>query len=494
MPAALRSPRAVFGLFVLFHVVLWTLLPYLTGNNQPLDVIEGYAWGREALIGTAKHPPMQAWVLEIMARLTGRADWASYLACQLCIATTLWSVYRLGRLIASEGAALSGALFLEGSAYLTLTGTEFNPNLLLPAFWSLAALAFYRALTNGRSRDWALTGLWLAGGLYSKYATGLLIGLFTFVLLARPEGRKALRTSGPWLMASTTALLFLPHLIWLTEHAFLPFAYAHSRTEAATHLVDHLLFPLRFAGAQALAGCGIGLLFWAAPKRAGEPSISPLARFYLTALCFGPCSVILLASFVGGIKLHDMWGAALWNWLGLWLAAIGGRWDQPPFTPRFRQAFMLVALLLASIFILENLVVPHGREVPKRVHFPGRQLAREIDKRWREATGTDLAYVIGDVWLAGNVAFYAPEEPRPHVDIDGNPAISPWIDAHDLRQRGGVLVWWNDRGHDAAAVNAIPWHLAEHFPTAKLQKEIEITNNNFSQTSPLHVGWAIVAP
>ena len=43
------------------------------------------------------------------------------------------------------------------------------------------------------------------------------------------------------------------------------------------------------------------------------------------------------------------------------------------------------------------------------------------------------------MWDGGNVAHYAPEQPR--VLIDGNPRRAPWIDLGDLRSKGAVVVW-----------------------------------------------------
>ena len=45
----------------------------------------------------------------------------------------------------------------------------------------------------------------------------------------------------------------------------------------------------------------------------------------------------------------------------------------------------------------------------------------------------------GDVWIAGNIAFYGAE--RPSVFIDADPAKSPWITPAALARQGAVLIW-----------------------------------------------------
>ena len=133
-----QTPPRLFWAFALTHLVLWTAIPSLVSPNMPLDVIEGYAWGKEWLIGTHKHPPMQAWILETLFQATGRSRWVPYLASQLCIITAFWAVWQTGRRIAGEKAGLIGAMLLEGIIYYNFTSPEFNPNVLQIPFWALA--------------------------------------------------------------------------------------------------------------------------------------------------------------------------------------------------------------------------------------------------------------------------------------------------------------------------------------------------------------------
>ena len=69
----------------------------------------------------------------------------------------------------------------------------------------------------------------------------------------------------------------------------------------------------------------------------------------------------------------------------------------------------------------------------------------------------------GDVWLAGNVAFYGAD--RPSVFIDADPVKSPWIKPEALVQRGAVLIW--------SASDPPPAWLGR-FPAAQPQPPIEL--------------------
>src|SRR5690242_11826275 len=69
----------VFHCFVLLHLIVWTALPAFLTHTLPQDVLEGLAWGQEWQLGYFKHPPLQAWLLEAVAWLSGHRAWACYL-------------------------------------------------------------------------------------------------------------------------------------------------------------------------------------------------------------------------------------------------------------------------------------------------------------------------------------------------------------------------------------------------------------------------------
>ena len=67
-----KNIHLVFNLFLLSHLVIWTLIPFFSNKNLPLDVIEALAWGSNLDWGFEKHPPLclirapqQIWALEI---------------------------------------------------------------------------------------------------------------------------------------------------------------------------------------------------------------------------------------------------------------------------------------------------------------------------------------------------------------------------------------------------------------------------------------------
>ena len=74
-----KNLNNLFYIFVISHLILWTLIPSFTNSNLPLDTIEALAWGSNLDWGFNKHPPISAFVVELFYQTFGSQDWAYYL-------------------------------------------------------------------------------------------------------------------------------------------------------------------------------------------------------------------------------------------------------------------------------------------------------------------------------------------------------------------------------------------------------------------------------
>lgn len=61
----------LFNFFLLFHIIIWTVVPSITNQNLPLDVIEALAWGSNLDWGFNKHPPASAFFSEVFFQIFG---------------------------------------------------------------------------------------------------------------------------------------------------------------------------------------------------------------------------------------------------------------------------------------------------------------------------------------------------------------------------------------------------------------------------------------
>jgi hypothetical protein len=112
---------------------------------------------------------------------------------------------------------------------------------------------------------------------------------------------------------------------------------------------------------------------------------------------------------------------------------------EPIRTLRVVGAWAAVTAVCALVFVVQYAVLPHFDHRYRASVFPGDRLAAHIADGFQAATGRPLAYVIGSMWLGGNVGHYAKGHPR--TLIDGKPERTPWIDLADLHARGAAVVW-----------------------------------------------------
>jgi hypothetical protein len=278
-----------------------------------------------------------------------------------------------------------------------------------------------------------------------------------------------------------------PHLVWLVQNDFLPFAYAEHRSLPSRGLIDHVWHPLQFALGQAfflVPSALIAMPLFFPRRRAEKRGGNDFDRRIVTWLAFGPIATVMAMSALSGRGTVAMWGYPLFLFLGLWLVLAA---SQKLETFRLRRVIAVWAAVFASLviaFIANYAVLPTYDHRYRAVFFPGADLARELSQRYRAATGRPVIYVIGSMWDGGNVAHYAPDHPR--VLIDGRPERAPWIDLTDLRSKGAVVVWTD------GDLNVVPPALRSVAADAAVQPPFVLRDRRGD--SSINVGWAILYP
>ena len=476
---------AGFAAFALVHAALWTALPATLYPNLPLDLIEALTYGREWQLGYDKLPPLPWWLIEVAYQAFG-VDWVYYLIAQITVLAAFWLVWLLARRLVGPIGALVAVLIVDGLHYFNFTAPKFNHDVIQLPFWALAGLSFHAALRDGKMRDWCLLGV--AGGfaLWAKYFVVMLaLPMAAFLVLDR-EARPALRTAGPYVAALIAVVIASPHLVWLVDNDFLPFRYAEARAAPVRGVVDHLMHPLQFL---------VGQIFWLLPSAAialplawprdtpQAPAVDAFDRRIVTLLTFGPCALLIAGSVISGRGLITMWGYPFWLFLGLWLVIIAGPALAAARLRPIALTWGVVTALYAIAFIAQYAVLPFYDHRYRASLFPGDRLGAEISARFRAATGRPLAYVIGSMWLGGNVSRYSRERPR--TLIDGRPERAPWIDLADLKRRGAVVIW-NGGG------TAVPAEYAALAPKAEVQPPLTLPMR--WGNGEMTFGWAIVRP
>src|SRR5271154_2470206 len=244
-----RRPATAFGGFLALHFAVWPPLPTLLSPTLPLDLIEALTYGREWQLGYDKLPPLPWWLVEIVHRTFG-ADVAYYALAQAAVLIAFLFVWATARRIVGATGALVAVLIIDGMHYFQYTAVKFNHDVIQLPFWALAGYAFYAALTRGRLGHWLLLGIAFGGALWAKYFVIVLAAPYALFVLFDRKARPALATPGPWLALAVALIIAAPHVMWLFQTDFLPFAYAEHRAAPVRGFIDHIVHPAFFAGSQ----------------------------------------------------------------------------------------------------------------------------------------------------------------------------------------------------------------------------------------------------
>jgi hypothetical protein len=501
------SADTIFRGFVLLHLVVWTALPALLTHTLPEDVVEGLAWGQEWQLGYYKHPPLQAWLLESVALVSGRHAWALYLLSQLGVAISFWAVWRLARMVVSPLGALISVLLLEGVVFLNYRTPELNPDVVQLPFWALATLAFYRALRFGRAADWCLLGLWMAVSTYGKYETAVLGLTMVAFMLAEPQARRSWRTAGPYIAACLYVVLLLPHAWWAASQDFPTAAYVYRASRGTRGLADWLGTTSLFTAGQLASMAPAALMLAVLSAGARSPARSLVGtsadrfdRRFVATLAFGPFVTSIAMSAATGRELLIHWGCPMWSFIGLFAVmfltpTVGGAGLR-----RFAGVWIALFVAVAAVYAAAQTLLPYARQPAfarftdrllsqhfldrqQQPSFPGPELAREITARWHARFGDQLSYVVGNKFVAGNVAFFSPDHPS--VLIAGIPRQSPWVDMNALLERGAVVLS-ADRDMDAK--------LEKRFPPMEKQVPIVLPWDSGAALPPVEIVWWIIPP
>ena len=140
-----RNINNIFFIFILSHLIIWTLVPALTNYNLPLDTIEALAWGSNLEWGFNKHPPASAFFTELFYLIFGAQDWSYYLLSQIFICIAFIYVFKLANeIFNSPLLSLISVLLIESIYFHNFTTPEFNVNVCQLPFWSIVVYYSWR--------------------------------------------------------------------------------------------------------------------------------------------------------------------------------------------------------------------------------------------------------------------------------------------------------------------------------------------------------------
>jgi hypothetical protein len=491
----LRSrPVLVFWLATLAQAFVWLAVPILFYAAPPGDLAQLLAIGHEFRFDAGVGPPLAYWLAEIVFRIAGL--FGVYALAQICVATTYWCVFALGRDMVGTTHAAIGVLLMAGISLFTVPSPDFGSPILTMALWAIALLHYWCAVGQGRKRSWYALGVAAALIFLTSDAALLLLGSLAVFTAVTARGRAALDAIEPWIVTSALAIFLFLHLLWLSGLAdsLMP---TLERLRGAQTAGQNTSIWLRLLIALMLAHAGLAILLVLAagwPRVRANPA-PPFARtpvesyavLFVKVFALAPGLLATIVAVVAGERLPIGGAAPLVVLSGLAIVIAAG--DSIALYHQRILGFAWSGLVIVPAIFVPLLLVlmPWTAGTDLQVAQPAGAMGRFFAESFERRTGAPLAVVTGDLRTATLVALAAPS--RPSVFFDADPSRSPWVTADDIRKKGAVVVWLA-----ADTSPTPPPEIKAYFPDLVPEVPRTFARPVQGRLPQLRVGWGVIRP
>ena len=403
-----KNIHKAFYLFLIFHLLLWTLVPSLSNINLPLDTIEALAWGSNLDWGFNKHPPFSAFAVEIFFTIFGNNDWTYYLLSQIFVLIAFYFVWKVSNeLLQDKLYALLSVFLLSGIYFYNFTTPEFNVNISQLPFWALSVYFFWRGINLNKNIDWILFGIFSALGFLSKYLfIYILIALFIFFISNYKKYKKSLKKYFFSILISLA--LLTPHFFWLFDNNFITIFYGLDRSGVSEfNFIDHLKNPIIFLIKQFIILIPFFLMVYVIIKKF-KFSINKNNKeiIFLLSINFIPIGLVLATSIITGAEIRTMWMTPFYLFFGTLFISIFKNFIDIKKIKKFYYIFLFFFILSPSLYLTVSLM-----DETKRTDYPGKEIARLVQNKWDDNFVNEIKIVIGDEWSAGNLSYHLYSRP-----------------------------------------------------------------------------------
>ena len=414
-----RNINNIFYIFVLAHLMFWTLVPSLTNQNLPLDTIEALAWGSNLDWGFNKHPPMSAFFPEVFFQIFGSHDWVYYFLSQIFVIISFYYIFKFSKeFFNNDLLGLISVLLIEGIYFYNFTTPEFNVNVCQLPFWSLTVYFSWKIYNSKEIKftDCFLVGLFAAFGFLSKYLfIYLLVSidlLFIYLIFIKKDRKLDFKY---FISLEVFFVALVPHLIWLNNNDFITITYGLARTGLEqSSLIDHIKFPLVFLLKQVGLLIPFLILAWLLVKKIKfKFDFNNKRLLFLFTINIIPIILMFLTSVITGSKIRTMWMTPFYLFFGTFFVYYFKSEINQKKLKIFSYVFVLLFLLSPSLYAYISLSKDN-----KRTDYFGKDIADLIERRWNKNFSNEIMYVVGDEWYAGNLSYHMSNRPKWYLTID----------------------------------------------------------------------------
>ncbi len=416
-----KQIKFFFYIFLVIHLILWTLIPSLTNNNLPLDTIEALAWGSNLDWGFNKHPPMSALAVEIFYSIFGSNDWAYYLLSQIFIIFSFFIIFQFSKeILNNESLALISVLLLEGIYFYNFTTPEFNVNVCQIPFWVLTVYYSWKIFNQKtpKFKECVIVGIFAVGGFLSKYLFVYLlisIDLFFIYLIFIKKDRKF--HFNYLFSIEVFLILLIPHIIWLFNNDFITVTYGLDRSSVdSSTFLDHLFYPIVFIFKQVgILTPFFAMFYFLLKKIKFNYNLKDKKLLFLLFVNILPIILILVTSMIMGSKIRTMWMTPFYVFFGTLLVYIFQKYIVKQNYKGFMVSFLIFFLLSPITYAYVSIT-----KTDKRTDYPGKQIAEKVQRKWDNEFKEQINVVLGNEWSAGNLSYHLKTRPVWEGEVDKN--------------------------------------------------------------------------
>ena len=406
-----RNINNIFFIFVLSHLLIWTVVPTITNKNLPLDVIEALAWGSNLDWGFNKHPPGSAFFPEIFFQIFGAQDWAYYFLSSLFVVISFYFVFKVAdEILSSKLLSLFSVLILEAIYFYNFTTPEFNVNVCQLPFWSLVVYFSWKIYSSKEIKlsDCFFIGLFSAIGFLSKYLFLYLLAsiflLFMYLILIKKDRKFDFKY---FITLEVFVILLIPHFIWLYGNDFITILYGLKRTGLEPSLINHFEQPILFLFKQIGTLLPFFFLIWLLVKKIQfKFNVKDKKLLFLLVINLLPIFLILITSVIMGSKIRTMWMTPFYLYFGVLFIYLLKSQINVKRLNSFLYGFLFLFFLSPIIYSYVSI-----SQTDKRTDYPGKEIASKVQLIWSKDFNGEIQFVTGDEWKAGNLSYHLKSRP-----------------------------------------------------------------------------------
>ena len=408
-----RNITNLFFIFALSHLIIWTLVPTITNNNLPLDVIEALAWGSNLEWGFSKHPPMSAFFSEVFFNIFGPQDWAYYLLSQVFVVIAFYYVFKFAyEILGNIKLSLISVLLLESIYFYNFTTPEFNVNVCQLPFWSLVVYFSWKIYDTQKIRfiDCLLVGLFAAVGFLSKYLFIYLLLSIVLFFIYIIFFKKYKKFDFKYLICiEIFFVLLVPHLIWLFNNEFITITYGLNRTQLEdANILNHLSYPITFIVKQIVILIPFLFLIWLLIKKIKFTiNLRDKRMLFLIFINIMPLFLIFITSAIMGSKIRTMWMTPFYLFFGILFVYVFKSQINLKKINSFLYGFLFLFFLSPILYSYISIT-----QTEKRTDYPGKEIAAKVQITWNLNFDKKIEFVTGDEWKAGNLSYHLKSRPK----------------------------------------------------------------------------------